>query len=438
MKTKKPISAFLLLCFLLSALAACSPTAQQPPESEAGTGSLREAEVEYLTSPEFYSTRSRTETNAEFRAGAADFALDLLRCSDEYDEGSGLLVSPLSVMLALAMTANGAEGETLTQMEALLADGMTIDRLNQDLYSYASYLTLDSNASLRIANSVWFTSDSRFTVNPKFINTVENTFDADIIRADLTDPAVFNAVNKWVNDKTLGMIDRILNEGDLNESSIMVLLNALAFEAVWVDQVLDKACFEDKFNGNQTATFMNTECNSYIEGERETGIIKNYRGGRFAFMALLPNEGINIKDYMNSLDGETYLELYDSRIKAEGNISVSAKIPHFSFDCSLNLNEVLQGLGMSRAFTGAAEFGGLGESTSGSIFIGKVLHKTHISLDNSGTRAASVTAVITYDGIAPTIIKEYRVELDRPFVYAIIDTKLGLPVFIGSCESLEG
>jgi serpin B len=235
------------------------------------------------------------------------------------------------------------------------------------------------------------------------------------------------------------MIPSILKEGDLDKDTIMVLLNALAFDALWQQQPSDSACFDGNFttvNGNaQTAKFMWAEANGYIEGKNEVGIVKNYKGGKYAFVALLP-EG-NVYDYAASLKGEDFLKLYDKRETV--NVEISAKMPHFSFDCSIEMRKVLEKMGMPIAFNSAsADFDAMGHSELGNIYISRVIQKTHIDLDNSGTRAAAVTAVIMEpECAAPNNIKYYRVELDRPFVYAIVDTEAGLPIFIGVCDNIK-
>ncbi len=393
---------------------------------------------QYLTAKEFAPTRESGQVSEEFREVAAHFALELLKNSKDSYTGDALLVSPLSAMLALAMTANGADGETLREMEETLACGMYIGRLNQELFDYTSSLISTDDARFNLANAVYVTSSPLFSINKNFVKTIENTYDADIISVDMSDYATIDAINNWVKEETFGMIDSIANENNVNASTVMVLLNAIAMDALWSSQVADEACFEDSFNGEEGATFMNAPCNAYIEGENEIGIVKNYKGGNYAFVALLPKNNISTLSYMETLSGHKFLELFDSRIEASGNTKVTAKMPHFEFDCEINLTETLNNMGMNIAFDPyRADFSALGAMTDGSLYIAGVGQKTHIELDNSGTRAAAVTAVIMAATSIPTITKNYKVDLDRPFVYAIVDTATGLPIFIGTCEHVN-
>ena len=399
------------------------------------------AAVKYLTSPDFTSTRVAGKVSDEFKGAAANFAFELLKESNKAEyEGDSLLISPLSVMLALSMTANGAAGETLEQFEQVLCGKMDIDDLNAQLFNYTSSLSSTDKAKFNLANAVWLTSAPSFSVNRHFISRIENTFDADIVAADLTDPATANEINSWVKKETFDMIDKIIEPGSLDGRTIMVLLNAIAFDANWETEISDKSCYDGTFNGtngNDSVTFMRTSGNRYLEGDNEIGFIKNYAGGDYAFLALLPDEGIDINDYVKSLTGKEFLESYQDSSKTGG--TVKAVIPHFTFDCSINMNKILKDMGLRDAFDPFnADLSGIGVSEDGDLYIGGVLHKTHIELDNKGTKAAAVTAVTVTAtcSISPSI--EKTVVLDRPFVYAIIDTQTGLPIFLGVCENISG
>ena len=433
---------FLILCLLCPTIVGCRINGSDGScVTEPDYAPMQGAAVEYLTPSDPLTAIKPKEVARSFREAYADFALNLLCESRAVYEGNGLLVSPLSAMIALAMTANGAEGDTLREMENVLCGGMpggmSIDKLSAELYSYTASLTSTDEAKFNMANAIWVTSNPAFSINKNFVNTVTNTFDADIIAADL--PNSIGAINDWAKKETFGMIPQILEDGDLNELSVMVLLNALALDALWADQPSDSSCFEDTFKGIdekvQKATFMWTDCNGYVEGKNVTGIVKNYKGGAYAFLALLP-EG-DVYEYAASLDGKALLNLYDKRKKAAGNVAIDAKMPHFSFDCSIEMADLLAKMGMPRAFdSGAADFSALGVDTRGNLYISRVIQKTHIDLDNSGTRAAAVTAISINTEGAIMDLESYRVELDRPFIYAIIDTENGLPIFIGVCDNI--
>jgi len=437
------ICTIICLCIIFPAIAGCASVGtdeteprETKPVTEPDYSPMQGAAVEYLTAREFSSDRVPEKVSEEFRTAAADFALNLLNASLSEYEGDALLVSPLSALIALAMTANGAEGDTLAEMEAVLGGGMSIDELNRQLFNYASSLKSTDDAKFNLANAVWVTSSPSFSINRNFVKTIENTYDADIIAADL--PSSIDAINDWAKEETFGMIPSLLKDGDLTTDTVMVLLNALAFDALWAAPVSESAVFEGAFTGTddgiQTAKFMYTSCDGYIEGQNAVGIVKNYKGGNYAFVAILP-EG-NVYDYAASLDGEDFIELYDNQKKASGGLEVDAKMPNFSFDCKIEMKDALKSMGIVKAFNSSqADLDGLGQDERGALFVSRVIQKTHIDLDHSGTRAAAVTAVMVDTECAP--MEYYNVNLDRPFLYAIVDTQTGLPIFIGICDNIK-
>ena len=276
------LCSLLALCLLLPTLAGCSINGSDGScVTEPDYAPMQGGNIEYLTPSDPMAAIKPTEVAKSFREAYADFALNLLRESRAVYEGDGLLVSPLSAMIALAMTANGAEGDTLREMENVLCGGMpggmAINKLSAELYNYTASLASTDDAKFNMANAIWATSNPSFSINKNFVNTVTNTFDADIIAADL--PNSIGAINDWAKEETFGMIPEILKDGDLNEFSVMVLLNALAFDALWASQPSDSACFEDTFKGIdekvQKATFMWTECDGYLKDKNAVGIVKN-------------------------------------------------------------------------------------------------------------------------------------------------------------------
>ncbi len=360
-------------------------------------------------------------------AAMTDFAVRLLRESAAAD-GKNTLVSPLSVLYALGMTANGAEGETRQQMEAAL--GLPVGELNSCLYSYRQALS-DGDSALRLANSVWFTADARFTANREFLQKNADYYGADVFSAPFDDRTC-REINRWVKTNTDGMIPEILDQ--IPEDAVMYLVNALAFEAEWArtytaDQV-SPGQFTAADGTKREAEFLSGTESTYLEDDKATGFLKYYADGRTAFAALLPKEGVSVSDYIASLDGAALSAL----LKAPQTAEVMTAIPKFSTEFSLELSGVCKTMGMTRAFDGgSAEFAGLGTSAEGNIFIGRVLHKTFLSVGEQGTKAGAATVVEMKDECAAVDAPEAkRVILDRPFVYMLIDCASGVPFFIGA------
>ena len=364
-------------------------------------------------------------------ADVTDFAIRLFKASNE--NGKNTLISPLSVLCALAMTANGAEEETLAQMEEVL--GMTTEELNLYLYSYMKNLPQGDKYKLSLANSIWFTEDERFTVNQDFLQTNADYYGADIYKAPF-DKQTLKDINNWVKQNTDGMIPEILDQ--ISPEAIMYLVNALAFEAEW-SEIYEKHQVKDgeftKEDGTkQNAKFMYGSEGTYFEDENATGFMKRYKGGKYAFVAMLPNEGVTVSEYIASLDGESLNALLANPQYA----TVHTSIPKFETEYSVEMSEILKNMGMTEAFDMYnADFEGLGTSTAGNIFISRVLHKTFISVGEKGTKAGAATIVEMKDGAAAEPTEPKEVYLDRPFVYMLVDCENNIPFFIGTMMDIN-
>jgi len=364
------------------------------------------------------------EADDEFTDAMSDFAFKLFASSLTENENS--LISPLSVMVALAMTANGAAGETLAEMEALLGGGMTIEKLNEYLKTYVEGLPSDSKYKLSLANSIWFRDDV-FSVEKDFLQTNANYYKAAAYKAPFDDKLIAD-VNNWVKENTDGLIDKILESIDPN--TVMYLINALVFDAEWENKYEKKDITDNydftNINGNvKKVSMMKSLEGRYLILDNATGFAKYYSGGKYSFVALLPDEGVKFYDFIKSLDGKKFAEALKNAEQTE----VSAYLPAFEYKYNFMMNEALAALGMPTAFNqDKADFSKLG---SGDLYIGSVIHKTYIQVDANGTKAAAVTKVGINLKSAPAE-PEKKVILDRPFVYVIVDNTTNLPVFIGT------
>lgn len=361
-----------------------------------------------------------------------DFGLRLFQNSQKTGENS--LLSPLSVLCALAMTANGAKGETLAQMEQVF--GMELDALNPWLRTYLEKLPQGKDYKLSLANSIWFRDRADFTVNQDFLQTNADYYGAGVFKAPFDD-STLKAINGWVEDNTDGMIRNILDE--IPDETVMYLVNALAFDAEWEkiyeeDQIHDGE-FTTENGEKQDVKMMYSEEHSFLEDGKATGFVKYYKDRKYAFVALLPNEGVTLEEYVNGLTGEGL----HAMLSRPRSIQVNAGIPQFETEFSLEMADALKAMGMTDAFDSSlADLSGLGESTMGNLFISRVIHKTYIRLDGKGTRAgaATVVAVDTESAVMPP--EEYKtVILDRPFVYLLIDCETNLPFFIGTMMDMD-
>ena len=362
-------------------------------------------------------------------------AVDLFQASVLESKDENVLISPLSIQLALAMTANGADGDTKAEMEALLGGEISLENLNEYLCSYVNNLPSAEKYKLQIANSIWFRdNEGRLQVEKDFLQKNADYYGAQAYKAAFDDQTMKD-INNWVKDHTDGMIDSILDQ--IDEDAVMYLINALVFDAEW-QHVYDKSdVYKGKFTNidgaEKQVDMMHSEETVYLQDENATGFMKPYSGSKYNFAVLLPNEGVDIYEYIAGLTGEKLMETLSTPQLG----MVMATLPKFSYEYELTMNDVLKELGMPSAFSGdTADFSKMAHSSRGNIYIGDVLHKTFISVDELGTKAGAVTKVQMNDECA--VMSEWVVTLNRPFVYMIIDNETKLPVFIGTVMDVQG
>ena len=212
----------------------------------------------------------------------------------------------------------------------------------------------------------------------------------------------------------------------------MYLINALAFDAEWAVQYSEWDVYDGKFTcedgGVIDVQMMRGEDGLYIEDENATGFVKFYNGRKYAFVALLPNEGISVPDYVLSLNGQSLQAILDNPLHGA---ALYTSMPKFTVEYDVEMSGVLKNMGMLDSFDSSdADFSSLGVSDAGNIFINRVIHKTFIEVGELGTRAGAATAVEMNEEWAPEVIKQ--VYLERPFVYMLIDWENKVPFFIGT------
>ena len=345
--------------------------------------------------------------------------------------GKTSLISPVSVLYALAMTANGATGVSRIQMEEVL--GMPVEELNEYLHVWLEWLSKKGdNCKLSLANAIWFKDVESFTVNEAFLQTNADYYGAGIYKAPF-DKGTCNDINNWVSKHTDKMIGGIIDE--IPADTVMYLVNALAFDAEWgtvyKENQVREGTFTSEDGEKQQAEFMYSTLYEYLEDDLAAGFVKQYAGGRYAFVAMLPNKGVSVAEYVQSLTGEHLQKLLTEPQRME----VHTSLPKFQAEYNADLSEVLKIMGMVRPFTDGLE--GVGTSTEDIYMaISRVVHKTYISVDERGTRAGAASAVMAAPGSDAN--PEYKVvHLDRPFVYMIVDNATNIPIFMGTVMSID-
>ena len=347
------------------------------------------------------------------------------------------VLSPLSAYLCLAMLMPGANENTKAEFEKILgADWDYVSALAADIA--AQLEKTGGSTKLDLANSIW-TDDDKAVIEEEWLKTVKAYFGPDIYSADLPSSEALKAINKWVNDKTNGMIPKLHDE-NYDKDTIMVLLNALYMKADWAHKFEGNYTNDREFTkadgSTVTVPFMNMfeAYESYIKTEDAEGIMLPYDDGRLAFIALKPADG-DARKYAAGLTGA---KLKEALAAAKADTFVTVNMPKFDTEYSVYLTDALKAMGMTDAFDpDLADLSGAGRGVDGPLYISYVFQKVKVDVDEEGTEAAAVTEIATAEGCALPAEEPIVLTFDKPFVYAIVDTETGVPLFAGVMENPE-
>ena len=330
-------------------------------------------------------------------------------------------LSPVSVQYALGLVRPGAAGIAREQLDALL-EGADFSRWNKVLASAGDGPTVE------VANSIWF--DSSVTPTKTYLDTVRRDFDAESQTLELSALSSLDVINGWVRTKTHDLIKSILDE-PLGKDAAAVLLNALYFKGDWAVPFEPEYTRDQVFHGrsgtDRNVPFMHdTRDNmTYIDTKTCQGVALPYKGGGWWMLALLPKDGGTAE----SLAAEDFGAL----LKGAGGAYVSLALPKFTVEASYDLTQPLQKLGLTAAFTNG-DFSPMGTCTNGPIVLSKVLQKTYLRVDEKGTEAAAVTAVIGKAGAS--MVKPVKMVFDRPFLCCLWNSEIGQPLFLAAVNEL--
>ena len=368
------------------------------------------------------------------------FAFDLLRTTAKFDNKPNLLVSPLSVAMALNMTLNGAAGETLDEMlAALRTAGYTPEQVNA--YSdklLGALIRVDPNAKLSIANAIWYRQG--FPVLQPFIDTNATSYDAAVEATNFAAPATLGRINGWISDHTGGKIEKALDR--ISPDAVMYLVNAIYFKSAW-EFAFDKAKTADRPFRNGDGTTSSTPTMAMI-GELKYGVDADaaylelpYANGTFSMVLALPKEDKTIGGLVENLDAERW----NTVLSGMHGTHVDLTLPRFSFKGDYLLNEqILPEMGMHKAFDkDEADFSKMATLRPNDLlYISRVIHKTFIEVAEEGTEAAAATVVeMEYVSFNPgSGARPIPFHVDRSFAFAIKENTTGTILFIGTVGKL--
>jgi len=371
-----------------------------------------------------------TRKSLELIESDNEFGLEFFRQVMINDTSDNIMVSPLSVALALGMTYNGAADSTKEAMkETLKLSGLTDAEINAAYESIVDQLLkLDPKVILSIANSIWYRQN--FTVLPAFIDLNQQYYDAEVNELDFNLPGAKDIINAWVDEKTNGLIPEIIDY--IPPLAVMYLINAIYFKGMWKYEFDPEATSQQPFylkNGNtEMVDMMEMECDlMHMSNNLFSAVQLPYGDGAFNMTILLPHSQYTPDDIVEELTNENW----NIWMNSFGKKSVTVKFPKFKFEFFRMLNDDLIDMGMGIAFDPYnADFSGINPDEQ--LYISRVLHKTFIDVNEEGTETAAVTAVeISLTSAGPFFV------VNRPFIFTIQENSTGTILFMGKVNRPE-
>ena len=362
-----------------------------------------------------------TEPEAPSQGSKTGFALSFFKNVNAIvEKGENVVVSPYSAGVALSMLAEGAEGETRAEFD---------NALNGCIFK-AEDLGNNDTITVKSSNSVWIDND--FSIRNSYMNLLEKDFDAFIDALSFADPATVKAINDWCAENTNGKIDEIIDR--LDPSAVMVLVNALYFNAPWEDEFSPSLTKEADFHGvtkNSKVQMMSRSARmNYAEYYGCQMVELPYAGGSYSMIVILPPAGMDA-DAMMQYIGES---IYDMAMGMFQPRQVRFKMPKAKIETSLILNQALKNMGVRSAFTPAADFKGI--AAMGPLVLDQVKQKCYIDISEKGTEAAAVTSAQIRLTSARPEAEPVEMTVDRPYLFIITDKTNDNILFAGKIVNL--
>lgn len=356
------------------------------------------------------------------------FGIAALSRLSSQSKTENVFISPVSIGIALAMAADGAQGKTRTQMLRALEVGG--DHLNEANAALLNALRENTDAAVGLANALWTREDIQ--PSARYADTLARQYGARAQALHFGDPAAARAINAWTKAHTLGLIDKIVGKTD--RSDFLYLTNALAFKANWTLPFKKSRTRPMPFtnaDGRKSTVQMMSQDATFETGDASDYSVLRmpYGKGGYAAYVFLPH-GNDVEPLVQHLTAQSIDRLVHSLQPQFMQVSV----PRFTAKWHDSLVPLLKALGMTAAFTGAADFSGI-HAIPPRIAISSVDHASYVRVDEKGTTAAAATSV----GMTMLAIRvpQKRFIVDHPFVLALRDEHAGALLFVGVIRTLQ-
>jgi serine protease inhibitor len=354
------------------------------------------------------------------------FAFDIFKkVLENAGDNENIIISPLSVSLALSMTLNGANGATRNAMlEALRVKGITPGIINNSYRDLSeALLNVDKRVLISIANSVWI--EKNFIVKKQFTDILTGYYNAESRPFDITDAQAPTQINRWIESKTNGLIKNMIER--LNDNTVMLLINAIYYKGKWKFQFDAKNTVNKLFYkpGGTTSAVPMMKQKSDFKSFAGAGFILAefpYGQGNFVMDIILPDDNEGVKKLIPSLSSNSFSSWLDQMAAKETEVS----FPRFKYGYKKQLKDILTIMGMGISFTDNADFSNISNVP---LLINDVTHQAYIETNEDGTEAAAATIVDI--GVTSIPVSPFTLNIDHPFIYIIRETTTSSILFMG-------
>ena len=395
----------------------------------AAAGCQKEVTAEDLMANITAGNASEMDPNQKFCQDYARIAFTMLGNAYSKD-GGNVVFSPLSVMYHLGLLYNGTEGNTADELNELFSkNNVNPEEFNIHLHSYLEKLKDTDLSTFYFKNAIWFNSDKNATPTQAFLQTAADYYGPAAYKESFGPDAVTN-INNWISNSTNMDIEYILNE--MPADAPMVLLSAAMMNANWASPYpygsIQDGVFTNAAGGEEKAQMMSALETQYLSDGEAKGFIKPYSGGNYAFVGILPKHE-DITGYVTSMNVSGR---YDNIIKPLYKQVADVTIPKFSCEYTGGMSEMLGTVGVSRIFNaGYSQLGGMG-TADGNLYAGDLFVRTGMSVTEKGTSKGTGMSSSSTD----TATDVHAVQMNRPFIFMVIDTRYNLPLIVGAVNTL--
>jgi len=357
------------------------------------------------------------------------FAFGLLKQIAGEQPGTNIFISPFSVSTVLQMVANGAAGDTKTEMQRVLkTTGLPPEALNAASKDLNQSLNSQTNVILNLANAVWYKNE--FHLKPEFVSVNKNFFLAKLAGVDFGKPESAQTINDWAETSTHGKIKQVV-QWPFDPLTRVILANAIYFKGKW-ERPFDKQATKDRAfyvlpggTPKQVPTMWQHGRFNYQQGDGFQAVRLPYAGGHLQMYLFLPDTNSSPAKLLADLNaGPWQNKILPKFQDSDGTLA----LPRFKLDYDVILNDPLRALGMRQAFTVGADFSAM---TDEPLFVSKVKQKSFVEVNEEGTEAAAVTTATVLAAAVFRPEKSFEMIVDRPFLFVIADDQTKSVLFMG-------